>query len=347
MNQPQHNGSERRSDKHIMSRGQQIGLILLCIAIAYGMFASVHLTVISLIACTMIFWIVFVAFKMILWMVGTRYSYPGTNLVSYSDQRLPTYTIFVALLHESDLVVTKLVKALSRLQYPKDKLQILLLLEADDKETQKVVREMSLPSYYEVVILPPPQKGDPRTKPRALNYGLGRATGELCVIYDAEDRPDPNQLLKAASAFMHRRDHRVVCYQARLRFWNETTNLMTRFYWAEYITHFEWVLAGLARLNLVPPLGGTSNHFQTAAVREVQGWDKFNVTEDAEIAAALACQGYRIDMLDSTTFEEATADALKADRYRSRYTRSALVRRITIHLIWLLSGFRKAGCHKR
>ncbi len=324
MRHPKHASFPRRqSAAKVLSGGQKLLLGLVCIVTLIGALIDPHHTAIGLIAFAMIFWIVFVGFKMVLWEAGQSYRYPNRHLVDFNDSHLPTYTIFLPLYKEAR-VVNKLAASIGSLQYPKNKLQVLLLLEQDDTETLEAVLNARLPKYFRIVKLLIPEPGEPQTKPRALNAGLAIATGTCCVIYDAEDRPEPDQLLKAASAFMHREDERVVCYQARLRFWNERTNWLTRFYWAEYIAHFEWVLAGLSKLALTPPLGGTSNHFLTSAVREVGGWDKFNVTEDAEIAAALACRGYRIGMLDSTTYEEATAHICKADRQRRRWLKGYL-----------------------
>jgi cellulose synthase/poly-beta-1,6-N-acetylglucosamine synthase-like glycosyltransferase len=267
------------------------------------------------------------AFRVIVWIAAGSFEYP-TPALAPTDPLLPTYTIFVPLYREANMV-PRLVESIERLQYPTHKLQVLLLLEQDDEETLATTCGMELPPHFETVVIPP---GGPRTKPNALDFGLARATGMYCVIYDAEDRPEPDQLLKAVAGFRDATPE-VACLQARLAFWNTTSSLITRFYWAEYVVHFEWVLTGIAKLRLVPPLGGTSNHFITACLRKVAipqealpfdhhyagAWDPYNVTEDADLAAALAAQGYRIAMLDSTTFEEATSRARYADRQRRRW----------------------------
>jgi cellulose synthase/poly-beta-1,6-N-acetylglucosamine synthase-like glycosyltransferase len=211
---------------------------------------------------------------------------------------------------------------------------VLLLLEEDDDETRAEAIGLDLPPWFEVIVVPDvPPKG----KPKALNIGLAHATGSLCVVYDAEDRPDPDQLLKAVAAFRQSPDD-VACVQARLFFWNEDSSWITRFYWTEYVVHFEWVVAGLARMGLVPPLGGTSNHFRTSALHSIAlppallppgaegtgAWDPWNVTEDAELAGALAMRGYRVEVIDSVTREEATARLRVADRQRRRWLKGYL-----------------------
>ncbi len=88
--------------------------------------------------------------------------------------------------------------ALAALDYPAAKLDIKLLLEADDADTASVLAGIPLPARFEVVTVPP---GAPRTKPRALNAALPLARGALLTVYDAEDVPDPGQLRLAAALF--------------------------------------------------------------------------------------------------------------------------------------------------
>jgi len=305
---------QQETAESVLSRGQIILLLLALAGAIYGAVTNWHESSIIAIACIMVFWIFFVGFQVLCCKVAIMHHIPVTSLVDINDPKLPSYSILIALYHEVKML-QHLVEAISNLQYDKSKLQVLLLLEEDDEETWSAVNNTTLPSYFSAVSIP---SGGPRTKPNALNYGLKLATGEICVIYDAEDRPQSDQLLKAVASFRHQ-PARIACLQAQLRFWNECSTIITRFYWAEYVIHFERRLAGLAKLGCTPPLGGTSNHFVTAILREIGGWDSFNVTEDADIAARLACYGYSIAMLDSVTWEEATANIRKADRQRRRW----------------------------
>lgn len=236
---------------------------------------------------------------------------PGALL---PDAELPVYTILVPLYREA-AVVPGLITALERLDYPSERLDVKLLVEADDPETPRALAELPLGPQYEVVEVPP---GFPQTKPKACNYGLARARGELVVIFDAEDRPAPDQLRKAASAF-RTADPDVACFQARLGFWNPATNLLTRYCTAEYCAIFEITRPGLEWVGAPIPLGGTSNHFPTALLRALGGWDAFNVTEDADLGIRLARLGYRTRSLDSLTLEEANSRAGNWIRQQSRW----------------------------
>lgn len=236
------------------------------------------------------------------------------ELTATEHGELPTYTVLVPLYREG-AVLPGLIDRLSALRYPLDKLQILLLLEADDDETAEALRRVTLTSAFEVVVVPPSQ---PRTKPKACNHGLAQARGEYCVIYDAEDRPDPDQLLAAVAGFA-RLPRSVVCIQAELQYWNPDTNWLTRCFAAEYAVNFSLWLRGLDRHRFPIPLGGTSNHFRLEALAELGAWDPYNVTEDADLGMRIARRGWGVRVMDSVTEEEANSRIRNWIRQRSRW----------------------------
>lgn len=186
--------------------------------------------------------------------------------------------------------------------YPRDRLDVKLILEADDLDTIAAVNAAALDGRFHVIRVPAAQ---PRTKPKACNYALPFVRGEFTVIYDAEDRPEPDQLSKAVAAF-RTHSNEVACLQARLNFFNSTECWLAKMFTLDYSLWFDLMLPGLDHASILMPLGGTSNHFRTSALRAVHGWDPFNVTEDADLGVRLARLGLRVRTLDSTTFEEAT-----------------------------------------
>ncbi len=251
----------------------------------------------------------------------------------------PTYTIYCPLYKEWR-VLPQFIKAMDNLEYPKAKLQVLLLLEEDDKETIKRAHEMRLPPHFEIAVVP---HSAPKTKPKALNYGLQRTRGEYAVIYDAEDMPDRDQLKKAVLVF-ERSSSKVVCIQAKLNFYNATQNMLTRVFTAEYSLWFDLVLAGLHSLAAPIPLGGTSNHFRTVFLHKLRGWDAFNVTEDCDLGMRLSKMGYQTLLINSYTWEEATSKISNWINQRSRWIKGYIqtyfvhLRRIShIKNTWALS----------
>ncbi len=230
------------------------------------------------------------------------------------DHAWPAYSILVPLYREGQVVVP-LVRSLLALDYPTDRLQVLLLIEHDDVETASALGGVDLPPHFRSVIV---GEGGPRTKPRACNLGLAEVTGEYCVIFDAEDRPDADQLKRTVVTF-EASPPEVVCLQARLEYWNPNTNGLTRFFAAEYAMNFSLYLPGLVGHGWPVPLGGTSNHFRTNTLRDLGGWDPFNVTEDADLGIWLARRGGRVGLVDSVTLEEANSQVGNWLRQRSRW----------------------------
>ena len=227
---------------------------------------------------------------------------------------LPVYSVLVPLLREAG-VLPGLVQALQALIYPKAKLEILLILEAADLDTQAALLRMQLPGNFRAIVVP---DRAPRTKPKALNYALQYARGDYIVVYDAEDRPEPDQLLRAVTAF-ERLSADVGCLQAQLNIYNPHRSWFSRQFTIEYSALFDAILPALARLRLPMPLGGTSNHFRREALIGCGAWDPYNVTEDADLGLRLARRGWRTGVLASTTWEEAPVALGQWLRQRTRW----------------------------
>jgi len=230
------------------------------------------------------------------------------------DKDLPTYTILVPMYKEPE-VIQYLAGALRNLDYPLSKLDIKLILEEDDNETIEAAKNLGLEGIFEIIRVP---DSLPKTKPKACNYALHFARGEIVTIYDAEDRPEPDQLKKVVAAFRTAPEN-TVCVQARLNYFNANENWLTRMFTLEYSLWFDFYLPALEALKIPIPLGGTSNHFKMEVLREVDAWDPFNVTEDADLGVRITQLGYRVGVVNSTTFEEANSRYGNWIRQRSRW----------------------------
>ncbi|MCK9249375.1 MAG: glycosyltransferase [Solirubrobacteraceae bacterium] len=241
------------------------------------------------------------------------------DIAALDDRELPRYTILVPLFHEAD-VVGRLVDGVHGLDYPRHLLDVRLLCEEEDDETIEAIRALDLPSHFHLVVVP---DSLPKTKPKACNFGLIQATGDITVIYDAEDRPDPQQLKTVVAAF-RKAAPEVTCIQAKLNYFNAEQNLLTRWFTAEYSTWFDLMLPGLDAVKAPIPLGGTSNHFRTQELIELGAWDPFNVTEDADLGIRLSRAGLSTAVVDSTTYEEANSDLSNWIRQRSRWIKGYL-----------------------
>ena len=230
------------------------------------------------------------------------------------DDELPVFTVLVPMFREPEML-PRLAQALRALDYPLGKLDIKIVLEAEDAETIQVAQTLGLEGVFEVIRVPPSQ---PQTKPKACNFALRFARGEYLVVYDAEDRPEPDQLRKVVETF-RRSSPNTACLQCRLSYYNVSENWLTRMFTLDYALWFDLVLPGLERLNIPIPLGGTSNHFKIDVLRELHAWDPFNVTEDADLGIRLTQKGYRVGVVDSTTYEEASCKVGQWIKQRSRW----------------------------
>lgn len=223
--------------------------------------------------------------------------------VTAVESRLPVYTVLVALYREAG-VVPQLIAALNRLNWPRSLLDIKLVCEADDPETIAAIERQQPGPHIEIVRVPPMH---PRTKPKALNYALAGARGSYLAVYDAEDRPHPDQLLEAHQRFS-RSDQQLACLQSPLVIANGGSSWISAVFALEYAGLFRRLLPALARFHLPLPLGGTSNHFRVSVLNAVGGWDPYNVTEDADLGLRLYRQGYRTGVLSRQTLEDAPTE---------------------------------------
>ncbi len=229
------------------------------------------------------------------------------------DEELPVYSVITAL-HDEAVVVDQLLTAIERLDYPAEKLDVIIAVEADDYDTREAITARKHRIPITVIPIPP---SEPRTKPKALNVALPFARGAFVVVYDAEDRPERDQLRRAAQAFLSAGSD-LACVQARLHM-DTTNSWLGRYFIAEYAGHFDVFLPKLAAFHMPLPLGGSSNHFRTVILHEVGGWDPHNVTEDADLGMRLARFGYRCNVIDSTTYEEAPANVCRWLGQRTRW----------------------------
>ena len=251
--------------------------------------------------------------------------------------RLPIVTLLVPLFRERD-IAGALVQRLSQLDYPTDRLDVCLVLEADDATTQAALAQTQLPFWMRAIRVP---LGTLQTKPRALNYALSFAKGSIIGVYDAEDAPAPDQLHVVVNRFAQRgRD--VACLQGRLDFYNAHSNWLARCFTIEYATWFRIILPGLERLRLAIPLGGTTLFFRRDVLEELGGWDAHNMTEDADLGIRLARHGYRTEIINTTTREEANARAWPWLKQRSRWLKGYAIT-YGVHMRNPLKLFRELG----
>jgi cellulose synthase/poly-beta-1,6-N-acetylglucosamine synthase-like glycosyltransferase len=330
-----------QSARHVIVHRQKTAFVAMLCALAIALAWAPLGTLVVLTAAGSIAFLASVTFKFIVCLVGARRErdegITDLEVAELRDDELPVYTVLVPVYREAN-VVADLLDNLGAIDYPSEKLEILLLLEEDDVETIAAAHAAAPPENFTFVVVP---DGMPKTKPKACNVGLFFARGDFLVIYDAEDRPDPDQLKKAVIAF-RKGTEQLVCVQAALNYWNDEENWLTRMFTLEYSFWFDYMLPGLDELNLPIPLGGTSNHFRTEALRQLGGWDPFNVTEDADLGIRASALGYTVGVINSTTYEEANRNRHNWVRQRSRWIKGYM-QTLLVHMRHPVQLVRMAG----
>ncbi len=311
------------SVRRLLTWGQRLVLLALTGLLVLGLIVSVVDTVRAVVGIITILYVVSITYRAYLFLRSTRSDVleivTDEEAWAVPDQSLPTYTVLIPAYREPE-VINHLVASIGRLEYPANRLEVLILAEADDTETIEAVGDRNPGRQFTLVLVPP---AEPRTKPKALNFGLTLARGELVAVYDVEDEPDPLQLRRAAVA-LRRLGPEVGCVQAKLSYNNPDQNLITRWFTIEYAMWFSFFLPGLASMRAPIPLGGTSNHFRRLALRSLGGWDPYNVTEDADLGTRMFREGYSVKVLESVTLEEANSDFVNWVKQRSRWYKGYL-----------------------
>ncbi len=315
-----YNRDSDESARNILTK-PQIGIaILILMAIVVGLAVNANMVLIAFLFVIQLFYLASFLYKYVITLWGLKTVRPKNQSADApawaNPMDLPVYTVLIAAYKEAKVIST-LVKAIKRFDYPEDKLDVILLLEEDDSETLEAAKAARPPASWRILTLPDSQ---PKTKPKALNYGVQFARGEYLTIYDAEDVPEPDQLKKAVTAFRtHSEDY--ICFQASLNYFNRDENFLTKMFTLEYSYWFDCLLPGLDNLELPIPLGGTSNHFDLQKLRKIGAWDPFNVTEDADLGIRAAAEGYKVGVIQSTTYEEANSKLPNWFRQRSRWVK--------------------------
>lgn len=309
------------ASKPLIGWQKPVLVALLAMVIAFGIWRPLQTTVTLIGLCTLAY-LLTLGDRVLIFKRGLASRpivIPDDVARAIPDEDLPPYTILVPAYNEPE-VVGDLIAAMDALEYPRDRLQVLLLLEADDQTTIDAAKACGESDVITILLVPP---AEPRTKPKACNYGLHFATGDIVTIFDAEDLPEPLQLRRVVAAFRDLPDN-VACVQAKLVYHNGHQNLLTAWFTAEYALWFGYLLPGMMVSTSPIPLGGTSNHLRRDILRRIGAWDPFNVTEDADLGLRIASNGYHTAVIDSYTLEEANSDAINWIRQRSRWYKGYL-----------------------
>ncbi|MCZ0812816.1 MAG: glycosyltransferase [Pseudomonadota bacterium] len=265
---------------------------------------------------------------------------PQPNSGPVAGAPLPRVSIMVPLFRETE-IAHALIARLQRLTYPKCLLDVILVLEEEDDLTRQTLAQIDLPPWMRAVVVP---DGQPRTKPRAMNYALDFCEGDIIGIFDAEDAPAPDQITAVARRFQQAPPD-VVCLQGILDYYNPRQNWLARCFTIEYAAWFRMIMPGMARLGFAIPLGGTTLYFRRDILEKLGGWDAHNVTEDADLGFRLARHGYRTEMIATVTGEEANCHLWPWIKQRSRWLKGYMTTYL-VHMRHPRRLYRQLGAWK-
>ena len=300
------------SCRHWNSRFAMLGGLVLLVAMALATMTAPRVVLAVVTFWTILILLLTTALRACAAYIGWRSVPEPAQTVT--PARLPVITMLVPLYNET-AITEHLLTRLRAVDYPRELLDVCLVLEADDHTTRATLGRTILPTWMRPVVVP---QGTIKTKPRALNYALDFARGSIIGVWDAEDAPDPDQLYRVAHGFANS-GPQTACLQGILDYYNADANWLTRCFSIEYAGWFRVILPGLRRMGLVVPLGGTTLFFRRAALEELGGWDAHNVTEDADLGVRLARHGYKTDLIATVTEEEANGRAWPWVKQRSRW----------------------------
>ena len=315
---------------HIFNIGLLVGCIVYLMTFGYN----------GLVLGLNVFSFTFFAYRFVLTIIGMRGDKDSSNQVDYNED-LPKYCVLLPMRNEPIPVVEALIQNMIKLNYPTDKLDIVMLVDIDDDYLEDI-KALPKPSHFRIMSS---EATFPFTKPKVCNLGLITTDAEFVTVYDAEDAPDPDQLLKVLYKF---EDESVSCVQCRLHYNNEKPNYLAKFFNLEYLTWFSLTIVGLSKTQgkgAIIPLGGTSQHLRVKELIELGGWDAVNVTEDCDLGVRLSRLGKTTVISDSYTNEIAVTELKHFIPQRTRWQMGFMVTYIN-HCKDIKNLFKELGAYK-
>ncbi len=241
--------------------------------------------------------------------VSSRKKKTTTEVVS-----LPSISVIVPTKNE-EKVIERLIVSLLNLEYPNDKKEIVLVEDGSTDKTPEICRAYA-ERYPGIKFV---QQEKSTGKPSALNLGFRHAKGEIVAIFDSDNIPESDVLLKAITYF---EDPSVGAVQGTTCIVNEDENMLTKFASYEETVWLKNYLQGKDALGLFVPLTGSCQFIRKDVVLEVGPWDEKALAEDLEMSARITEKGYDVRYApDVISWQEAPSNVTQMVRQRIRWFR--------------------------
>ncbi|MCX6133667.1 MAG: glycosyltransferase, partial [Ignavibacteriales bacterium] len=228
-------------------------------------------------------------------------SFRERRLVDAAEFDYPSCTIMIPA-HNEAMVIGRTVESMLKLEYPKDKLKILVINDGSRDETASIVQTYADRDPRVVLFTVPPGEGG-KGKSRALNLGLRQVNSDIIAIYDADNTPDPPALrYLVAQLITHKELGGVI---GKFRTVNKNATLLTRFINIETLSFQSILQAGRWQMHNIATLPGTNFVVWTQLIRSLDGWDEQALTEDSELSIRIYEKGYKIKFIPyALTYEQ-------------------------------------------
>ena len=197
----------------------------------------------------------------------------------------PFFSLIVPMKNEGK-VAERILGALMKLNYPSRRYEVIVVDDGSFDSTSEICKhfERAYPGKMRYF-----RRNVAYGKPSALNYGLKFARGNIVGVFDADNVPEPNVLLKAAGYF---EKHDVVAIQGLLSSINADESMLARLIHYEGMIYHHALLSGKDKLDLFVPFAGTCQFVRRKVLEEVGGWLDGALSEDMELSARLTEKGY-------------------------------------------------------
>lgn len=235
-----------------------------------------------------------------------------------------SFTVLLPARHEES-VIGETIRHIAGINYPRELVQVLVIVAADDVGTIAAVEEeicrLGSRGVHNVRLV---TFGDgPINKPHALNVGLKNAVGDVVCIFDAEDEPHPDIFNIVNTVMLRERVHVVQCGVQLMNYadrWFSALNVLEYFFWFKSRLHYH------ARVGAIP-LGGNTVFVKRQLLEAVGGWDEGCLTEDADLGIRLSAAGVPIRVVYEdryVTREETPPTVGQFIRQRTRWNQGFL-----------------------
>ena len=206
---------------------------------------------------------------------------------------LPVVTVQLPVYNEL-YVIERLIDAVCRLDYPRERLEIQVLDDSTDQTSQIARRRIDYHRQNGIDIQYIHRRDRTGFKAGALAAGLARARGELIAIFDADFVPEPSFLDEVVHQFL---DPKVGLVQARWGHINQSYSLLTRVQTILLDAHFILEHGGRNRSGCFFNFNGTAGIWRKATIVDAGGWQHDTLTEDMDLSYRAQLRGWQFVFL--------------------------------------------------